>query len=262
MIRIKLWLIIIGISLIAIDHYSLLSKWRDGIAIYVQQEVHAIAYRIKTYPKLVLLQKNEQSTLQEENTKLKKQVEAYSVQLKQNTNQTQNIKELKTLQQQGLYDDYHVVIGRAIIDVNYLINNKLLVDKGLAQGVRVGSAVVNTSGVIGQISSVNTNNAQITLNTNPDFKIYLQESYTKTKMLAQGTGNNLITVRYINKNDKIKLGDILVTTGLDDIYPANIPVAKVIKVFYENNGFNSALCEPVVNFNQLQYISILNNENK
>ncbi|MFN7094621.1 MAG: rod shape-determining protein MreC [Burkholderiales bacterium] len=45
------------------------------------------------------------------------------------------------------------------------------------------------------------------------------------------------------------------------MYPANIPVARVIKVFYENNGFNSALCEPVINFNKLQYVLVLKNAN-
>jgi rod shape-determining protein MreC len=80
-------------------------------------------------------------------------------------------------------------------------------------------------------------------------------------MLAQGIGNGNIMVRYIDKQDKIKEGDILETTGLDDIYPAHIPVAKIIKVFYENNGFNSALCVPIVDFHKLQYILVLKNGN-
>ena len=81
-------------------------------------------------------------------------------------------------------------------------------------------------------------------------------------MLAQGTGNNNLIVKYISKSTNIKAGDVLVTTGLDDIYPANIPVAKVIRVFYENNGFNSAICQPVVDYNNLQYIVVLKNANK
>ena len=56
------------------------------------------------------------------------------------------------------------------------------------------------------------------------------------------------------------MGDILETTGLDDVYPAQIPVARVIRVFYENNGFNSAVCVPVVDFRQLQYVSVLKSD--
>ena len=66
----------------------------------------------------------------------------------------------------------------------------------------------------------------------------------------------------ISKNDTIKEGDLLVTTGLDNIYPADLPVARIIKIFYENNGFNSALCEPIVNFNILKYILVMKNANQ
>jgi len=134
-----------------------------------------------------------------------------------------------------------------------------LIDKGSDDGIDVGQAVVNKLGVIGQIGVVNLKNSQTILITNQDYKIYLQNSITKSKMLAQGIGSNKLLVKYIDKNEKIAIGDILVTTGLDDVYPANLPVAKVIKVFYENTGFNSALCVPVVDFNKLQYVLVLKN---
>ena len=144
----------------------------------------------------------------------------------------------------------------------YLINNKLLIDIGLNKQLKTGLAVINKDGLVGQISIVNRNNAQVILTTNPEFKIYVQTQTSKVKMLATGIGNNRIMVKYIKKSDQLHEGDILVTTGLDDIYPANIPVAKIIKIFYENNGFNSALCEPIVNFNILKYILVMKNANQ
>ncbi len=128
--------------------------------------------------------------------------------------------------------------------------------------INVGNTIVNRDGIVGQINIVNEHNAQIILLTNPDYKIYLQTSVSKSKMLAQGIGGNHLMVRYINKNEKVSAGDILTTTGLDDLYPANIPVARIVKVLSDNNGFNSAICEPVVNFNKLQYILVLKNANK
>ena len=119
--------------------------------------------------------------------------------------------------------------------------------------------VANKDGIIGQISTVDSKNSQVNLITNPKFKIYLQVMPSKSKMLAQGMGNNQLIVKYISKSDKIKVGDTLVTTGLDSLYPANIPVARIIKIFYENNGFNSAICVPVVDFNKLQYVLVFRN---
>jgi rod shape-determining protein MreC len=146
---------------------------------------------------------------------------------------------------------------RAVIDINYLVDNKLLINKGSEAKISIGNTVINKDGVVGQISSVNSQNSQVMLITHRDFKIYLEDRRFKSKMLATGIENNNLLVKYIDKNSKIAVGDILVTTGLDDLYPGNLPVARIIKIFREENGFNSALCVPVVNFNQLQFVVVL-----
>lgn len=246
--------------LILLDKFYVISSIRDSVAIYMQKHTELIVSKIINYPKLILLQANGQQELEKENNQLKKQVEQYSLLVKQQNNLDINIKELELLRKQSnIYDGFRVYIARAVIDLNYLINNKLLIDKGLKTSIAMGSAVINKEGIVGQIGIVNEQNSQVILITNPDFKIYLQTQSSKAKMLAQGIGNNKIIVKYIKKTDPLKEGDILVTTGLDDIYPANIPVAKVEKIFYENNGFNSALCQPIVDFNTLQYVLVLKN---
>lgn len=262
MFRLKIWLIIIGTALILLNKFSFISKIRDTSAIFIQKQVSLLKYKITNYPDMILLRHTEQKNLETENILLKKQVLQYSLMLKQQDNLTKDSSALKSLDKQdGMYHSFKVEPVRAIVDINYLVNDKLLVDKGSNNGVVIGDAVVNKEGVVGQIVNVYPNSAQLKLITNPDFKIYLQDSVTKSKMLAQGIGNNQLIVKYINKAEKITPGSILVTTGLDDIYPANLAVAKVIKVFYENNGFNTALCQPVVNFDKLQYLLVLNNAN-
>jgi rod shape-determining protein MreC len=262
MIRIKVWLIIISVALIFLDKFSFISKFRDSSAISIQKQIGLFQFRITNYPKLVLLEHSQQKQLEVENRQLKKQVEQYSIQVRQQANQQQDIAEFKDLKAAHVqYDDFKTNLAQAIIDVNYLVNNKILIDKGEDDGVYVGQAVVNKFGVIGQIGVINKKNSQVILISNQDYKIYLQNSVTKSKMLAQGIGENKLLVKYIDKNEKIAVGDILVTTGLDDVYPANLPVARIVKVFYENNGFNSALCVPVVDFNKLQYVLVLKNAN-
>ncbi len=259
--KFKVWLILFSIGLILLDKYSFISNMRDSAVIFLQKQSSAILYKIENYPRLVFLQASQQKALAIQNSQLKKQVEEYSLLLKQSKNQAQDIKAINDLNPNGVYEDFRPSVAKAILDVNFFVNNLLLIDKGLDDGIKVGLAVVNREGVIGQVSNTNARNSQVMLITNPEFKIYVQHSVTKSKMLAQGGGNNTLLVRYIAKTDKIQVGDILETTGLDDVYPANIPVAKVVKVFYENNGFNSALCAPVVDFHQLQYILVLKNDN-
>lgn len=263
MTRLKIWLLIIGAILILLDKFSFIRNIRDYSSVYMQKQIQLIIYRIENYPRLIFLQKIEQQNLQKENILLKKQLEEYAILLKQKKNQGNDNKILESLRkiQLDLYNDFKICVARAIVDVNYLINNKLLIDQGSTNGIEIGNAVVNKEGVIGQINTVNQSNAQLILMTNTDFKIYLQHNETKSKMLAHGIGNNNLLVEYINKKDQIKPGDILVTTGLDDVYPANLPAVRVVRIFDENNGFNSAICEPVVDFNQLRYVLVLKNAN-
>jgi rod shape-determining protein MreC len=260
--RFKLRLMLISIGLIAFDRYSFINNLRDGVVIWMQKQTFLLFYRIQNYPRLLLLNTSQQQKLASQNVQLKKQIEEYSLLLKQSKNQTQNITAVNQLNPNGVYDDFNQIVAKAILDVNFFVNNQMLIDVGRTKGAQVGSAVVNREGIIGQILNVNANSSQVTLITNPEFKIYVEQSVTKSKMLAQGSGNGNIIVRYLDKNDKIQAGDILETTGLDDVYPARISVAKVVKVFYENNGFNSALCVPVVDFHQLQYVLVLKYDSK
>ncbi|MDQ5921420.1 MAG: rod shape-determining protein MreC [Pseudomonadota bacterium] len=260
MLRIKFWLLLFSIILILLDKFSFISTMRDFLAVYAHRQIATIKYRVTSYPKWVFLQKSAQQQLETENSQLRRQIEQDAILIKQQNNRGYDMLEVESLRSHpGLYDDFKVTMARGIIDVNYLINNKLLIDQGAKSGIAVGDTVVNKEGVIGQLGIVNPDNAQIMLITNPEYKVYVQNSVSKSKMLIQGAGNNKLTVKYMNKSDKTKVGDVLVTTGLDDLYPANIPVAKVTKVFYENNGFNTALCEPAVNFNRLQYVLVLKN---
>lgn len=262
MLYIKVWLIILSLFLMTLDKLSILGRMRDSAAIYIHKQVFLLNYRVQNYPKLVFLQKNQENSLEQENIKLKKEIEQYAILLKQRNNESFDNNLIQSLTAESkLYTKFNMHIAKAIIDINYLIKNQLLINVGRNSGVNIGGAVINKDGLIGQINLANDKNSQVNLITNPSYKIYLQNRTTKSKMLAQGIGNNNLEVKYINKNDKISVGDILTTTGLDDVYPANIAVAKVIKVFDENNGFNAALCTPVVNFNGLSYVVVLTNAN-
>lgn len=260
MFRIKLWLIIFSLLLISLDKFSFVSRVRDCVTIYMQKQTSLLIYRLDSYPRLVLLQFSQQRQLEQENVNLKRQVQQYAIRLKQQTNQAGDAEAIASLNLQStLYKNFNTILASAVVDINYLVNDKLLIDKGKDSGLASGMAVANKDGIIGQISIVDSNNSQVNLITNPNVKIYLQAMPSKSKMLAQGIGNNELIVKYISKSDKVKVGDVLVTTGLDNLYPANIPVARVTKVFYENNGFNSAICAPVVDFDKLQYVLVFKN---
>ena len=263
MLRLKIIIIIIGISFICLDHYSKINIIRDSLSIIIHNNINKFNYKIKFYPQWFFLQKTRQRNLELENSKLRKQIEKYVALVNIQSNKNKDINEIDELNVlKHAYSNYQIIVSRIIIDVNYLINNKMLLNIGALNNISVGETVINKNGVVGQIREVSSRASEVFLLTNPDYKIYVQNEVTKVKMLLQGLGNNQLIIKYINKKDNVKIGDVLVTTGLDDLYPANVPVAKVIKVYYANNGFNTAICSPMVDFNKLQYVLVIKNEKK
>ena len=258
----RIWLILLGISLIFLDKYTFISAIRDNVTAYVENHVSLVLYRVKSYTPLLILNVNQQQDLARQNTVLKKQVEEYSVLLQQSKNNIQDTENIQDINASVLHDNYTQIIAKSILDVNYFVNDRLLIEFNKSNNIKVGNAVVNKDGVVGQVAAINNKTAQVSLITNPDTKIYLQNKTNKTKVLAQGSGNNKVIVKYIDKKDGLQVGDILETTGLDDTYPANIPVVQVQKIFTENSGFDSAICTPIVDFSQLQYVSVLINDSK
>ena len=177
MIRIRVWFLVAAIALILLDKFSFISKLRDVVAISVHKNILVLEYRITSYPKLVFLQRKEQKQLETENLKLRQQVEQDAILIKQQNNQNIDNHEIEQLNSESnVYINFRTTMARGVIDVNYLINNRLLIDKGSDQGINLGSTVVNKDGVIGQIALVNPSNSQIILITNPDYKIYLQNA--------------------------------------------------------------------------------------
>ncbi|MEN9946293.1 MAG: hypothetical protein RLZZ293_679, partial [Pseudomonadota bacterium] len=148
MSKMKMWLILLSISLIALDRYSFIGYLRDSVVIWMQKQTGQIIYRAQNYPRLVLLQVNQQQVLANQNAQLKKQVEEYSLLLKQSKNQNQDIQAISQLNSQDLYDDFTVTVVKAILDVNFFMNNQLLIDSGTNKAINIGNAVVNKDGVI------------------------------------------------------------------------------------------------------------------
>jgi rod shape-determining protein MreC len=108
---------------------------------------------------------------------------------------------------------------------------KVTVDKGAVAGVTQGQAVVDAAGVIGQITRVLPFSSEVTLVTDRDQAIPVMVVRNGMRAIAFGGSDpGTIEVRFLAANAEIEVGDILVTSGLDDIYIAGLPVARVNKV--------------------------------
>jgi rod shape-determining protein MreC len=136
---------------------------------------------------------------------------------------------------------------------------KIFVDKGDAAGVLAGQAVIDDIGVVGQVTRVFPNMAEVTLVTDKDHAVpvKVERSGVRSVMYGAGTGR-LPELRFLSPNAEVQPGDRLVTSGIDGTYPAGLAVAQVASVERETGQmFARVTCKPLAGVDASQHVLIL-----
>ena len=108
---------------------------------------------------------------------------------------------------------------------------KVIIDKGSTQGIEIGQPVIDAGGVIGQVTRIHPLVAEVTLIIDKDQAIPVQVVRSGLRGVAFGSGDGTtLELRYIAANAAIETGDLLVTSGIDGIYPSGLPVARVAQI--------------------------------
>jgi len=141
-------------------------------------------------------------------------------------------------------------------------SHKVFIDRGAAQGVRPGSPVADEEGVVGQVTRVHPLVSEVTLLTDRDHAIPVQVVRNGLRAVAFGGGaSGMLELRFMSAVADIQNGDRLVTSGIDGIYPAGLPVASVVRIEREaENTFARAVCKPVAGIDRGRYVLVLVNE--
>lgn len=113
-------------------------------------------------------------------------------------------------------------------------SRKLLIDRGARQGVAPGSPVINEVGVLGQVTRVYPWNSEVTLLVDKDAAIPVMNSRTQARSAAFGAPAGLesseMELRFMPGNADVQEGDLLVTSGVDGVYPPGLAVGRIAKI--------------------------------
>lgn len=171
------------------------------------------------------------NVLVKENAALKRQLLDDSARLQQFAALKQENTHLRELVQAGSRIDGHVVGARLLsVDMDPF-RHVITIDKGAHDGVFDGQILLDAHGIVGQVIRVNPVSAEAALITDPSQAIQVQINRTGVRTLAVGGADvNRLTLPYLPNNADIKVGDLLVTSGLGGHYPAGFPVAAVTRV--------------------------------
>jgi rod shape-determining protein MreC len=107
----------------------------------------------------------------------------------------------------------------------------VLINKGADDGVTRGQPVVDAFGVVGQVMQLGKSTATLILITDAEHAIPVQVNRNGIRSIAVGTGQyGKMSLPYMTVESDVRVGDLLVSSGLDQIFPAGYPVATVTKV--------------------------------
>ncbi|WP_412548414.1 rod shape-determining protein MreC [Pseudomonas sp. PDM18] len=170
----------------------------------------------------------------------------------------QNVRLRELLNSSALVDD-KVLVGELIgVDPNPF-TQRILIDKGEKDGVFQGQPVLDASGLMGQVVEVMPYTARVLLLTDTTHSIPVQVNRNGLRAIAVGTGNpERLELRYVADTADIKEGDLLVSSGLGQRFPAGYPVAVVKEVLHDTGGpFATIRAVPTAKMNRSRYVLLV-----
>jgi rod shape-determining protein MreC len=168
--------------------------------------------------------------LVQENYALKQQAFEHQIKLQRlNTIQAENV-HLRNLLNGNVPIQPQAVLGEISHMGRDPFTHVVVVNRGSQHNIKAGQAVVDSKGVIGQVTRVYPFTSEVTLITDKELSIPIQIERNQLRAIAFGEGNNTLDIPYLPTNVDIKVGDKLVTSGIDGVYPAGLSVATVTKI--------------------------------
>lgn len=134
------------------------------------------------------------------------------------------------------------------------------ISKGTHHGLRAGQAVISREGVVGYVFRPGSFTSLVLLITDRYSVVDGVVARSRAKGIVEGKGPDLCALRYVEKSEDIQKGDLIVTSGLDNIFPKGFPIAIVDEV--ESKQFAASLrvdLKPVVDPSKLEEVFVIMN---
>lgn len=199
------------------------------------------------------------SALQKENKLLKQQQVVNAAVLQQVHQFSAENDQLRKLLAANERVPIKSVMSEILYDARDAFTRKIVVDRGMQHGVEPGQPVIDDVGVVGQVTRVFPFTSEVTLLTDKDQAIPVQVVRSGLRSIAYGQGHSgALDLRFMPTNADIKSGDILVTSGIDGVYPPGLAVAKVTNVETKSSDtFAHISCQPMAGIDRNRQLLIL-----
>lgn len=140
----------------------------------------------------------------------------------------------------------------------------IVIDKGSLQGIQEGMPVVIPEGIAGVVSDVSGNYSRVLLIIDQNSAVDALVQRTRIRGVIKGLMNEMCSFKYVLRKNEIRKEDVVVSSGLDGIFPKGLRIGKIDKVDEQNTPgiFHNVTLTPFVDFEKLEEVFVILNPPK
>ena len=263
--KIKILLPILAVIVVTVLIFNrLLFKLKDQIdkvALPIQSKVYNVANRAISIKDIIFSYEEiiaENENLKKENMELKIQKERNQKILEEN----ERLLKLLEMKENSIYKGNLKFARVSFSDINNL-NNKIFIDLGAEDGIKIDMITVYGDYLVGKIIAVHDSYSEVELITNPNC-IISTKTMGEVLGIARGSDeeDGLLYFQPSIVEDNLKEGDEIITSGISDIYPEGIKVGKIEQIDEkENYGYKRVTLKPGFESKDLREVIVISREN-
>ncbi|MDO5043926.1 MAG: rod shape-determining protein MreC [Coriobacteriia bacterium] len=138
----------------------------------------------------------------------------------------------------GLKSTYHLKTqsARVIGGSSDSWNKSITIDKGSSSGLALDMPVLNSYGLVGQISEITANSASVRLVNDESSGISAMIQSSRAEGIVQGNPDGSLSLNFVTSGSTVVRGDIVITSGMGGVYPRGIPIGEVVNVSSDPNN--------------------------
>jgi rod shape-determining protein MreC len=195
--------------------------------------------------------------VQNENEALRQQVQSLQVRLQQEraeAQRTDNLRQLLELRERANLDTAAAEVIAAAASPEF---RTVTIDKGTGDGLRNDMAVVSPAGVVGRIilPSGRASKVQLLIDRNAAAGALIER--TRVQGVVEGVGDGSLSLQYVPGTADVRPGDLVVTSGIDGIYPKGFVIGTIELVDRGAGGYHLITVRPAVDFTRLEEVLVV-----
>jgi rod shape-determining protein MreC len=192
-----------------------------------------------------------------ENERLRSENDTLKLQINQLESKAKEAERLgKLLDFRQAHPNVPMLAARVIGTSADTASQTVYLDRGERDGIRRNMGVITPDGVVGKVIESYRDSSQVLLLTDKDSGVGAMLSESRIQSPVGGAGEPLLSMKYVPNDDTVKMGEHVVTSGMDRIFPRDLPVGTISQI-KEGNPFKQIRVRPAANLERLEEVIVL-----